>query len=84
MPVGAIRLQIVCALAFGKEEDGGGFEFTQDLVADIVRCQHSWLSKPIMVAFYPTLPAYFLRPLVHLCISGTRSLSPSPTLADSG
>ena len=79
----AIGLQILCALVFGKKEDGGGFEFTPTLVDDTVKYLRSSLTGDFAL-FLPTVPAYFLRPLVHLCISGTQALSPSPTLADSG
>ena len=33
-----------------------------------------------LVPFVPTLPAYFLRPLVHLCISGASVLVEGGTL----
>ena len=70
-------MQALCALVFGKEEDfvrGGGFEFTQELVNDIVTFNRNFLTGLVMVPFIPTLPAYFLRPLVHLCISGASVL----------
>ena len=66
MPVG---LQILCALVYGKKEDGGGFEITQTLVADTVTQLKENLTGD-MVPLFPTLPAHYLRPLVHLCISG--------------
>ena len=62
----------ICALVFGKLEDGGGFEFTQTLVNDVVAGFKQFLTGSV-VPFWPTLPAYYLRPLVHLCISGACS-----------
>ena len=62
---------ILCATVFGKGEDSrdkGGFEFSQDLVNEVVMTHSSWLSGPL-VAFFPTLPAHFLCALVNLCIS---------------
>ena len=59
----------VCALVFGKLEDGGGFDFSQTLVDDVVAGSKEFLTGSL-AAFWPTVPAYFLRPLVHLCISG--------------
>ena len=58
----------VCALVFGKLEDGGGFDFSQTLVNDVVAGSKEVLTGSL-AAFWPTVPAYFLRPLVHLCIS---------------
>ena len=62
----------VCALVFGKLEDGGGFDFSQTLVDDVVAGIKEFLTGSL-VPFWPTVPAYFLRPLVHLCISGACS-----------
>ena len=62
---------ILCATVFGKGEDSrdkGGFEFSQDLVNEVVMTHGSWLSGPL-VGFFPTLPAHFLCALVNLCIS---------------
>ena len=71
--------QALCAIVFGKEEDGAGFEFTQELV-DTVAQLKSFLTGGA-VPFFPTLAAHFLRPLVHLCISGafgcSHQLAPS-------
>ena len=61
--------QLVCATVFGKEEDGGGFEFTQELVDDILASAQDWLTGAL-VAFFPTVSSFLLRPVVHLCISG--------------
>ena len=58
-----------CALVFGKLEGGGGFDFSQTLINDITAGRREFLTGSL-VAFVPTLPAYYLRPLVHLCISG--------------
>ena len=66
--------QLVCATVFGKDEDGGGFEFSQELVDDIVQTQRDWLTGA-MVPFYPTVSSFLLRPVVNLCISGASTLS---------
>ena len=66
--------QILCALVFGKDEAGGAkFQFTQELVDDIVAARKDFLTGAL-VSLYPTIPAYDLRSLVHLCISGTACL----------
>ena len=49
------------ALAFGKDE-GGGYEFTQELVGSVVQLQ----IMSYMRFTYPTA----LRSVLHLCISG--------------
>ena len=69
----------VCALVFGKLEDGGGFDFSQTLVNDVVTGSKEFLTGSL-APFWPTVPAYFLRPLVHLCISGAlrTTYHPSP------
>ena len=64
---------ILCALAFGKEEAGGGFEFSQLLVDDAIGVFATWLGTSDFAAYFPTLPTFFIRPLVHLCISGELS-----------
>ena len=65
--------QTVCALVFGKDEaDGAKFEFTQELVDGIVVARRGFLTG--LVDICPTIPAYELRSLVHLCISGTACL----------
>ncbi len=55
-------------MVFGKQESG--FELAQELIDEIVLSKKEWLTGA-MVPFYPSLPPYILRPLVHLCISGT-------------
>ena len=71
--------QILCALVFGKEEDGAGFKFTQESVDNIVTLEQQFLTGSL-VPFFPTLHAYNLRPLVHLCISGASALVETGTL----
>ena len=63
---------ILCAWAFGKEE-AGGFAFSQTLVDDTIGVFATWLGTELFAAFFPTLPTFFVRPLVHLCISGELS-----------
>ena len=58
-----VPLQIIAALAFGKDEDGG-YEFTQDIVQDVVKL----LLMRMMGAM--TDPAV-IRPVLYLCISGS-------------
>ena len=69
----------MCALVYGKKEDGGGFEFTPTLVDDTAKYLRSNMTGDL-VPYFPTLPAYFLRPLVHLCISGASVLVKAGTL----
>ena len=69
----------LCALVFGKLEDGGGFNFSQTLVDDVVAVFKEILTGSA-APFWPTLPAYYLRPLVHLCISGASVLVEAGTL----
>jgi hypothetical protein len=62
-----VQAAVICALAFGKEESGE-FEFTQAIVASVVKtllCDFSGFVS----AFYPALPIYAFRPLLHLCVS---------------
>ena len=58
----------VCALAFGKEEEGADFTFSQGLIDLFVRVILSVFSGP-MAPFNPTLPSFFLTAVRHLCIS---------------
>ena len=59
---------MICAVVFGKEEEDGGFSFSQQLIdegLDLLRNICTGTLQP----FFPLLPPHFLRPLVHLCIS---------------
>ena len=56
-----VPLQIFAALAFGKDEDGG-YEFTQDIVQDVV--------KLLLTGMITTTNPAAVRPVLHLCISG--------------
>ena len=69
MTTGAICVML-CALVFGKEEDAGGFQFTQDSVDLALVTFKEYLSGTIW-PFFPTLEPHFFRPVVHLCISDT-------------
>ena len=64
----------LCAVVFGKDEGGGPFTFSESLVHNVVAIQREWISNPLLNLVQPTLEPYYLRPLVHLCISGKRSL----------
>ncbi len=61
---------VICALAFGKEESGGEFEFTEATVASVVTTLLSDFSG-FVSAVKSTLPIHWLRPLLHLTISDT-------------
>ena len=52
----------------GKEEDGG-FSFTQEMIDDILAVFKDLLTGSI-AQFFPAVPGYWFRPIVHLCISG--------------
>ena len=58
-----VPLQTFSALAFGKDEDGG-YEFTQDIVQDIVKALLTRMSMAV------TIDPAFIRPVLCLCISG--------------
>eukprot|EP01043_Picozoa_sp_COSAG02_P030085 COSAG02_NODE_1904_length_10439_cov_157.636267_7_plen_688_part_00 len=58
----------VCALAFGKEEEGSMFTFSQSLVDMFVRHNLSVFSG-IMSSFNPVLKNHFLAGLNRLCVS---------------
>jgi hypothetical protein len=58
----------VLAFAFGKQEAGGAFEFSQEIVDKSIQNQLSTFSGT-MADFSPALPMFFFRPIVHLCIS---------------
>ena len=56
-------------MVFGKEESGGGgFAFTFEVVESIVMQLNDFLSGAL-VAFFPLLPAHFIRPVLQLAIS---------------
>ena len=72
----------------GKEEDGG-FSFTQEPIDDIILLFAVSLTGAagIDVANLPPLAGHFLRPFVHLCISGaslpsTQQINPITRLMD--
>jgi hypothetical protein len=51
---------------------GGAVEFTQEMIDVFLTCQigANGIFSGLMAAFTPTLPPFFLRSIVHLCISG--------------
>ncbi len=57
----------VCAMAFGKEE-GGHFAFDQAMIDGVIHDKLTYFSGA-KSGFLPQLPPFFLRPLVHLCVS---------------
>ena len=58
----------VCALVFGKEEDGGGFDFSQDSIdATVNYCLQGFSGG--LAPFNPLLPPHFFRIWVPLTIS---------------
>jgi hypothetical protein len=58
----------VCALVFGKEEDGGGFDFSQDSIDTTVNYVLQAFSGAL-APFNPLLPPHFFRIWVPLTIS---------------
>ena len=62
----------VCALAFGKEE-GGDFTFDQENIDSIVADNLAHLSGA-MADYKPELQPFYLRPLVHLCVSDVNKM----------
>ena len=67
--VSSAHMSAVCALAFGKEEEGGGFMFSQEQVDDTV-VSHLSVFSGTASSWTPQLESFFLRAIVHLCISG--------------
>ena len=59
---------LMCALVFGKEESGGDFSFSDELIESCLVQAKSQLSGH-MVEYYAVLPPHWLRPLSHLCVS---------------
>jgi hypothetical protein len=59
---------MVCALAFGRNEEGSSFAFSQDLVNGTLRILNDTFSG-ISAGFTPVLPSFYLRCILHLCIS---------------
>ena len=63
----------VCAFAFGKMEEGGAFEFSQDIVDGALQTALTIFSGA-MLPYNTMLAPWFLRSLVHLCISDANKL----------
>lgn len=59
---------VICALVFGKA-DGSEFKYTQSMTDVAVSNSINLLSGAIMARIVPTLAPFFLRPIVHLCVS---------------
>lgn len=59
---------IILAFAFGKQEAGSAFAFTQEILDDVLQNKLTNFSGAI-APFVPTVTSFFLRPVVHLCIS---------------
>jgi hypothetical protein len=62
----------VCALAFGREEEGD-FRFSQEMIEGVLTSLQTVFSDEMLLPFYPNLAPTYLRPVLHLCISGTYS-----------
>jgi hypothetical protein len=75
----------VCALAFGKQEGGSQFIFTQEMIDRMLRNLLVNLSENDLAAELPQRHV-FLRSVVHLCISDINKelLIKSPELKTSG
>ena len=63
----------VCAFAFGKMEQGGAFEFSQDIVDGALQTALTIFSGA-MQPYNTMLAPWFLRSVVHLCISDANKL----------
>ena len=59
---------IILAFAFGKQEAGSAFEFTQRNLDGVVQNKLTSFSGAL-AGFNPTVAPFFFRPIVHLCIS---------------
>ncbi len=67
--VSSAHMSAVCALAFGKDEEGGGFAFSQEQVDDTV-CNTLSVFSGTASQWTPQLEPFFLRSVLHLAISG--------------
>ncbi len=64
----------LCALAFGKQEAGDGdFVFNQAIIDGIATNCSFWFSGT-GTRFMPVLPPFFLRGIVHLCVSDAHKM----------
>lgn len=57
---------LVCAVAFGKEEEGSSFAFSQTIIEDIVQFLSDQLHHEFASLFFELSPHWF-RPLLNLC-----------------
>ena len=64
----AANCSALCALAFGKQEGGGSFTFSQEQVDHVMDHAIQHFSGPF-APFLAKLPPFFLRATLHLCIS---------------
>ena len=65
---------MVCAICFGKQEAGGAFKFTQEMVDGVLRSRLAVFSGSIS-AYSPVLtPFEVVRPILHLTISDQNKL----------
>jgi hypothetical protein len=48
--------------------------FTQDMCTDVLTSLQMVFSNPILAPYTPVLPPFYLRPLLHLCISDKNKL----------
>ncbi len=62
----------VCALAFGREEEGE-FRFSQEMIEGVLTSLQAVFSDERLIPFYEKLAPTYLRPVLHLCISGAYS-----------
>ena len=58
---------VICALVFGKA-DGSEFKYTQSMT-DVAVANSMAIMSGAMAPIVPTLAPFFLRPIVHLCVS---------------
>ena len=58
---------VICAIVFGKSEDSD-FKFSQNMI-DVAVTNTSQHFGGLMAPVMPTLPPFFFRPILHLCVS---------------
>eukprot|EP01051_Picozoa_sp_SAG22_P016103 SAG22_NODE_2212_length_2831_cov_2.290996_1_plen_646_part_10 len=59
---------MICAVIFGKDEEGSDFHFSQSDINSVVVVLKDILSGAL-VAWFPELPGHWFLPMLHLCVS---------------
>lgn len=60
---------MLCALVWGKQEEGGGFSFPKSMTDEVLLFFRDMLDADNVISQFFELSRHFLKPLVNLCIS---------------